>query len=67
MKNGDGRKQEIVARKLQKIALMYIKQHQNEPMDGDDSKLALREVIETVHELNLMNICITINSLQEMK
>ena len=47
--NGDS--QEIVARKLQKIALMYIKQHQNEPMDGDDSKLALREVIETVHEL----------------
>jgi hypothetical protein len=48
--NGDS--QEIVARKLQKIALMYITEHQDEPMDGDDSKLALKEVIEAVHELD---------------
>jgi hypothetical protein len=48
--NGDS--QDIVARKLQKISLMYITEHQNEPMDGDDSKLAIREVIEAVHELD---------------
>ena len=44
--------QEIVARKLQKIALMYIREYQNQPVDGDDSKLILKDVVETVHELD---------------
>jgi hypothetical protein len=37
----NGESQEIIARKLQKISLIYITEHQNEPMDGDDSKLAI--------------------------